>query len=400
MLLLLLLVAAPENPTTLITPPFQHTLGFNRIGRLLVSMYLGPGFRMDDPQGLCGAKMVEEDDTTTYRDDHILTLFGVNSGTNQIVYNVKLLEPKVFGSEGTGPGRFRRPHGICCNPEGDVYVADTDNGRVVRLRYSETELSWAGVLDSGLAAPHDVAIDSRGTVYVTDTGNDAVKVYAPDGTLTAAWHPGLERPTAVAAIDRDARFNLTGSEHVVVIDRGGTRVNQLSLSGALLRRLDCRRIGLDSAGFAYCTFDLHGNAYVTDRLNHEIHVFDPALRYVVSYGRGSDGRSVLDSPRGITIWRRFGQVFVAEADGGSYYWVGLDGYFVGCFPPQFGPDTPGTTIALYVTEVADVAVEVSDTTGRVVRTLTPPHEQRPGEVLIIWDGRDNGGRVVAEGVYT
>ena len=128
----------------MMVPPFEHTLGFNRIGRYFVNLYLGRGFHIADPQGICGAKMIEEDDPKTLRDDHILTMFTVNSGTGQVVYNVKLLEPKVFGAAGSGPGQFRRPHGICCNPAGDVYVADTDNNRVVRQRRSRVRPVGAG----------------------------------------------------------------------------------------------------------------------------------------------------------------------------------------------------------------------------------------------------------------
>lgn len=398
MLLLLFLAALPHS-TTLMNPPFQHTLGFNRIGRLLVSMYLGPSFRLDDPQGLCAVKMIEEDDTTTYRDDHLLTVFAVNCGTGQILYNVKLLEPKLFGSEGSGVGQFCRPHGISCTQAGDVYVADTDNNRLVRLRYANTRLAWVGVVDSGLASPRDVAVDSRGRVYVTDTGNDRVKVYSPEGVLLASWEDGLDRPSGIAVIDHEAPFNMFGEEYAAVIDRQGTRINQLTLSGRVARQIDCRTMGFDTAGFSYGAVDLHGNLYVTDQVWNEIHIFDPGLRHIVSFGREA-GQSILNSPRGIAIWRRFGQVLISEADGGSYFWIGLDGYFVGCFPPQFAADTPGTTIALYITEVADIEVEITDSTDRVVRRLAPSHQQRPGEVLIVWDGRDDRGLLVPEGVYT
>lgn len=374
-------------------------MGFNRISRFYVNMYLGPGFRIDGPEGLCVAKMTEEDDTTTTRDDHILTMFAVNSGTGQIVYNVRLVQPRVYGSEGSGPSQFRRPHGICCNAAGDVYVADTDNGRLVRLRYSTGSLNWVGVIDSTLSSPRDVAVDSRGRVYVTNTDRDEIRVYDADGGPVGRWTPGLSHPEAVAAIDRGAPYNKYGSEYAVVVDRWGTRLNQLTLDGRLLRQIDCRRLGLDTSGFSYCAFDLHGNCYVTDRVNEELHVFDPALHYVVSYGRSATGPNLLKSPRGIAIWRRYGQVFVSESDGGQYLWVGLDGYLIGCYPDSFGPDTLGTTIALYITEVADVVVDVLDHRGSLVRTLTPPHEQRPGEVLIVWDGRDDRGEPVPVGEY-
>ena len=386
---------AAETPTTLLVPPFKHTLGFHRVGKFYLELYLGRNFRVDDPQGMCGAKMVEEDDPTSGRDDHILTLFAVNSGTGQVVYNVKLIEPRIYGTAGPDSGQFDHPHGICCNPQGDVYVADTGNDRVVRMRYSGGDLTWVSTVGSELSGPEDVSVDSRGRVYIADTGNDRVAVYEPDGVLRAAWTAGLEGPTAVAVLDRNADFNEYGSNCAVVVDRDHTRINQLSLAGEVVRQVDMRRIGLDDAGFSYIAYDLHGNIYVTDRVNSQVHVFDRDLKYIVSYGQPGE----FDSPRGITIWRRFGQVFINETAGGHYYWLGLDAYLIGCYPPSFDSRRPGTTIALYVTQLADVTVAVTDERGRKVRDLTPPHLQQPGEVLIVWDGRDNEGALVAVGEY-
>jgi sugar lactone lactonase YvrE len=396
----LLLALVGSDPTTLLVPPFTHTLGFNRIGRLYISMYLGRSFKLEDPQGMCGAKMVEEDDTTTSNDDHILTMFGVNSGSSQIVYNVKLIEPRIYGSPGSDTGHFSHPHGITCNKYGAVYVADTDNDRVVRLKYENTKLKWVSTIDSGLDAPRDVAIDSRGRVYVADSGNNRIVVFDSLGVEVATWTADLEGPTGICVLDPGADYNDFHINSAVVIDRGRSRISQFSLDDGQQRRMvDMRRIGLDEAGFAYCAYDRHGNVYVTDQMNSQIHLFDPDLRYIVSFGRQGVEGTTFDSPTGITIWRRFGQVFVSEANGGQYYWVGLDAYLIGFYPAEFDSLKPGTTIALYITEMANIQVDITAPSGTLVRSLAPPHMQHPGEALIVWDGRDNNGKLVPEGEY-
>lgn len=365
-------------------------------------MYLGKDFRVDNPQGLACAKIKEEEDTTTWRDDALLTLFAVNSNTGQIVYNVKLIRPGIFGSTGNGIGQFNHPHGIACNENGDVYVADTDNNRLVRLRYTGGKLHWITVVDSTLNLPYDVTMDSQGRVYVSDMGNNRIVVYGPDNTRIATYTPGLKKPSAIAILDHNAPFNETGLDLLVVVDNWGTRLNQLSTSGEIVRSVDCRRIGLDSACFAYCAFDRHGNVYVTDMINSQIHIFAPGLKYIVSFGRTSPSNSdqpIFNAPRGIAIGRKFGQLFVSEADGGQYYLIALDGYLIGCYPQQFKSEQPGTTIALYLTQRAEIVIEISDNQGNIVRTLTPPYQQGPGEVLIVWDGRDNNGNIVPEGEY-
>ena len=410
MQLALFLALIVADPTTLLVPPFTHTMGFNRIGRLYISLYLGRSFKLDDPQGMCGAKMVEEDDPKTSSDDHVLTMFAVNSGSSQIVYNVKLIEPRIYGSPGTDSGHFNHPHGICCDKYGTVYVADTDNDRVVRLKYQDTKLTWVTELPSAdlrlsneaakLKAPRDVAIDTRGRVYVADSANNRIVVFDSLGALVTTWTADLEGPTGICVMDPAADYNDFGLNAAVVIDRGRTRISQFSLDDGQQRRMiDMRRIGLDAAGFAYCAYDRHGNVYVTDQTNSQIHLFDPDLRYIVSFGRQGIEGTTFDSPTGITIWRRFGQVFVSEATGGQYYWVGLDAYLIGFYPPEFDSLQPGTTIALYITEMADIKVDVTDPAGKLVRSLAPPHNQHPGEALIVWDGRDNAGKLVPEGEY-
>ncbi len=402
MLVALALLICTETPSTLIPPPFSHTLGFTRISSFYLNLYLGNDFNVNDPQGLACTKIKAEEDTTTWRDDALLTLFAVNSGSGQIVYNIKFSKVGIFGSKGNGEGQFNRPHGIACNEDGDVYVADTDNNRLVRLKYANGNLRWVGVVDSTLKLPYDVTMDSQGRVYVTDR-NSGITVYAPDNTRIASYNPGLESTGAIAILDHVAPFNETGLDLLVVVDRSGTRINQLSLSGEIRRQIDWRTIGLDTADFAYCAFDRYGNLYVTDRANSQIHIFDSRLKYIISFGKGtgaSGNQPVFNSPRGIAIGRKFGQVFIAEADGGQYYLIALDGYLIGCFPEKFNSLRPGTTIALYLTQRAEIIVEIHDETEKIIRTLTPPYQQGPGEVLIVWDGRDNRGELVPEGEYT
>ncbi len=40
---------------------------------------------------------------------------------------------REWGTAGTGPGQFRLPHSIQVSPNGDVYVADRENGRIQRF---------------------------------------------------------------------------------------------------------------------------------------------------------------------------------------------------------------------------------------------------------------------------
>jgi len=398
-LCVLALLGQSAKQTTLVTPPFTHDLGMHRASKFYLDMYLGRDFQYSDPEGLAAEKMRVDDDTTTSLDDHILALFGVNSGSGQILYNVMLKKLGVFGHLGSGDGEFRSPHGIAVHRDGRVYVADTDNDRLVLLRYTGKGLEFVRNLGS-LGHPYGVAVDSRERVYVTEQDSGRVVVIDSIGRELAAWR-GLERPTAVAVIDSQSRHNYYGESFAIVIDRNGQRLNKYRLNGDFCGSLDARAIGLTSADFAYCAIDYFAGIYVTDRRNDQIDKFDRDLNFLTSFGETGTGEGQFQSPRGIAVGRQFGQVFVSEAEGGQYYWTGVDAYMLGCFPETFDERQGGVTIALYLTETADLTISIQNRKKEVVRDLySGDTREKAGELLVVWDGRDNFGMFVPPGEYT
>jgi DNA-binding beta-propeller fold protein YncE len=63
-----------------------------------------------------------------------------------VVYGADGSKLKEWGRPGTGPGEFNLPHAIALSPEGNVYVADRENGRV---QWFSPEGEYRGVLDLG-----------------------------------------------------------------------------------------------------------------------------------------------------------------------------------------------------------------------------------------------------------
>jgi len=400
LLLPIILLNTYTQGTTFLVPPFKHTLGFYRASKFYIDLYLGDEFQLSGPQGITAAKMDEENDFSTSSDDHALTLFAVNSGTGQIIYNVQLTTLKTYGRMGNGPGEFNLPYSITTNPRGEVYVADAGNGRVVKLKYIQGTLSFDHNVAESLGIPKGVALDSKRNLYVTDMKYSRIIIFDSTETVINSWARELNKPSAISVIDKDDEYNYYLEDFIVVIDNDNKRIQKFSHSGQLLASVDARMIGLTNAEFAHLAIDYHANVYVTDMANNQIHKFDRHLNYITPVGRKGTGEVEFVSPRGIFIWKRFGQVFITEAAGAQYYWLGTDGYIIGCFPSGLSENRPGTTIALYLTQLSEIKIDIYDSSNTVVRSLIPQYYQTPGEALIAWDGRDNIGKFVLLGEYT
>ncbi|PYK09348.1 MAG: 6-bladed beta-propeller, partial [Verrucomicrobia bacterium] len=62
------------------------------------------------------------------------------------------------GGRGTGKGEFDSPAGIAVDPNGNVLVADTNNGRVEKFSPTGTFVTSIGQFE----APNGIAIDRAG----------------------------------------------------------------------------------------------------------------------------------------------------------------------------------------------------------------------------------------------
>jgi hypothetical protein len=117
--------------------------------------------------------------------------------------------PGLLSEGGEGVGYVRHPGGMCFD---GVYLQVTDTGknRVQKLVTDEFALGALNVIGPSLSdplkAPLDSDTDSDGNIYIADTGNSRVLKYDRSGLLLATvnWDTTvvIGPPTAVAARDK------------------------------------------------------------------------------------------------------------------------------------------------------------------------------------------------------
>jgi DNA-binding beta-propeller fold protein YncE len=119
-----------------------------------------------------------------------------------------------------------RPIGIDIGPNGDIFLSDADNHRVLHLDAVGQEVAamGSGVRDSGqygFNTPGGLSLDSTGNLYVVDMLNYEVKKYSPTGQfLLSAGEAGdtegtFSRPKGVA-VDSDGRIFVSDTLLVAV----------------------------------------------------------------------------------------------------------------------------------------------------------------------------------------
>ncbi|MEZ4395565.1 MAG: NHL repeat-containing protein [Candidatus Krumholzibacteriia bacterium] len=373
--------AAAERATSYVYPPFKHTLGMQRVGELELKLFLGPGAKVENPQGICAGKPASRDDAKTDRDDDELTLVLVNSGRGELLYNPSQTSLKRYGRKGSGEGEFLDPRGVDMDREGRVAVADTGNHRVALLGLGEDALQWTGAIDSvegAPFAPSDVAF-AAGMLWVTDLAGGRILRFKPDGEWVDAWAPrgddALDGPLALAVADAKDPWNRMRRFALVLVDRQGQRVRVYDERARVLHEANVADLLPGPARLGYPVIDLHGQILLPDstggrllKLNRDLSVLD-VLDHL-------DDDSPLRHPSSLALYRRFGQLFVVETRGGSYAWTGTDVKRFEALRVD-GDGRPGLQLDYFLTEPSLVRILLA--AGGEERELLPERRREAGE---------------------
>lgn len=122
----------------------------------------------------------------------------------------------TFGKPGTANGQFDGARGIAIAPNGNVYIADSNNNRIqVFSRTGAFRSAWGKTGDDTgqFNVPPDVAVAADGSVWVADDINARAQSFSGAGTYkSTVILPGLESARAVAvSADGDVYVAAEGS---------------------------------------------------------------------------------------------------------------------------------------------------------------------------------------------
>ena len=79
------------------------------------------------------------------------------------------------------------PNGVAVDASGNVYVADTNNNRVLMISSGGTVTAFTGTTSTPFKTPDGIAVDAHGDVFVADTGNNLIReIVATNGAVSAS----------------------------------------------------------------------------------------------------------------------------------------------------------------------------------------------------------------------
>lgn len=207
----------------------------------------------------------------------------------------------------TGSLTLNGPAGLAVAPNGTTFIADTANGRIIRIDNTgaASVLAVSG-LATALAGPTALALDGPGNLYIADTGNARVVKVAANGTASAVGTGSvtLASPQGVAV---DASGNLfiadAGANAIVEVTTGGSAAAlAINVSPGAPNLASPKGLAFDAAG--------------------RLHIADAGNDRVVAVAAGATTGAVVTptwtgSPAGFSgpsavAFDRVGNLFVAD----------------------------------------------------------------------------------------
>ncbi len=289
-------------------------------------------------------------DNTLYRVQKLVW----DGGFTQLHYDAQ------FGTYGSGLQNLNWPGGVIVDANGNVHIADSDNGRVLRLQNDlsnpselkpETE---AGQIFSAWA----VAQDASKNYYVIDGGDYSIHKLNNTGNGLLKWGGAgsadgeFEDPYAIA---------LKG-DRVYVADNGNSRIQIFGTDGVHKSNLVHSSIDWP-LGLA---FDAAGNLYVSNAEPDRIEKFNASLDHMTGWGGPTDfapGPLAVSPTTGLLYVLDFGnqavQVFTTTGTHNGTYPVGE-------YPSGIAIDAAGR---IYVGSDDYRRLEVLTSSGALLATL-------------------------------
>lgn len=232
------------------------------------------------------------------------------------------VDPDGSGPLALGDGQFNEPWGVAVAADGNIYVADTWNGRIQvfdpvggflrKWGFFNTTNGELGDANA-LFGPRGIAFDLGGNLVVADTGNKRIIRFTPTGVLVDQIGGGgvvagrFDEPTSVAVDPTDGSIYVADAwnRRIQKFDGNLGFVAEWPVPGWESKQI-YDKPGLTVAG--------NGDVYAGDPQFYRIFVYNRDGTLKGSFGRFGAEANRLGLPNGLTADLPNNSILVADAD--------------------------------------------------------------------------------------
>ncbi|GIF22688.1 sugar lactone lactonase YvrE [Actinoplanes tereljensis] len=155
--------------------------------------------------------------------------------------------------------KLQNPAGVAVAPNGDYYIADTDNFVVRKITAAtgviSTFATFPSIATPAIRGPEDIAFDSSGNVYVTDCVGNTINRYASSGgaaTVVAgtgtAGYSGDGGLAASAMINCPTGIYIDATNVITFADSTNDRLRRFTVGGLITTFAGTGSTGLSGDG--------------------------------------------------------------------------------------------------------------------------------------------------------
>ena len=218
------------------------------------------------------------------------------------------------GGNGPGEGEFNEPWGVAVDADDNLYVTDAFNHRIQKFDPDLNFLLAFGMPASNLEdpepdafwGPRDLAVDADGNIWVADTGTGRVVKYDPNGSLLQAFGGMGSGPGQFLEL---TSIEIAPGGDIFVADSGNRRVQRFDADFNFLAEYAVPGwLYVDSAAKPYIALLPDGGLIVSDPTQNKLFRLDEGGTAVATFD-AEEGPLVL--PRGVAF-DSAGFVYVAE----------------------------------------------------------------------------------------
>jgi hypothetical protein len=227
----------------------------------------------------------------------------------------------AFASVDDKGAALKMPEGIACS-DTDLFVADTENGRLVHYTYQDKNLKGGNEIKvAQISFPVRLQLTSKGEIIVLDGRTHKVARLSADGAFVGNIEPqGVTSPANYTI----KSFKLDQSDNLYLLDIFGERVLKLDQGGKVIAQFPFPK------GYGFITdlaVTLGGDVLLLDSVKSMVYVSKKDNPAFVPFTKEMSG--YMNFASYITTASGGADIYLLDEDGGAVVVIGPDGSFKG-----------------------------------------------------------------------